>query len=148
MPVLTTSGGVIGELQAQAAGALAARDLEPDPGAVIEPHGARRVGVHREPRVGRHFARPVLIAKARVVVGLLAVAGHQDERILPGRLRGEPLAARRRVAGQRIEPETFHGRREQLHLAGARRERSRRGLVGFGAQVVMAGSLQILHADA
>ena len=82
MPVLTTSGGVASEsLMRSRQAPLAARHLEMHPGAVVEPHGARRLGVHGEPRVGRDLERPGLIAEPRVVIALFAVAGDEHERI-------------------------------------------------------------------
>src|SRR5207302_10067030 len=72
---------------------------------------------------GRDLARPGVAAEARVMIGLLAVAGKQDERKARAHVRGQALARRRREVGQRVEAGGAHGLRPELDLAARRRKR-------------------------
>ena len=71
--------GSIRQLHAQPAGALAACHLQVHPRAIIEAEGPSRVGMHDEPRIGRHLQGPGLIAEPRVMVAFLPVAGDEDQ---------------------------------------------------------------------
>src|SRR5262249_23412386 len=97
--------------------------------------------MHGEPRVRRNLPGPGLIAKARVVVALLTIAGDENERKALGRVLANALAARRDVGRERIEAGLFHDRGVELDLAGRRRERPRRPRPG--GHLVVAYALQV-----
>ena len=140
--------GGVAQPGAQAARRRAGRRLDRDPILLADAQPARRVGVDQQHRIGRDLAGPRLAAEARMVIGLLAVAGEQDQRKPVAHVVSRALARRRREVGQRIEAGGAHGLGQQLDPGGRRRERLLLEIAEPIRHRHAAGALQLGERDA
>src|ERR1051326_7724761 len=115
-------GGVFRDFDPGLARAAGAGRFDAHPLLVGHRHRASGCRMNQQPRIGRNLLGPRLIAKPRMMIGLLAVAGEERQRKLRLERGVGALARRRDKIRQRIDPDRGDGFRVKLDLAGRRGE--------------------------
>src|ERR1700680_1384420 len=104
--------------------------------------------MNQKPRIGRDFLRPILFAKTRMMIGLLAISGDQQKRKALANFRSRRFGRWQNEIGQRIEAKCSQLLGIQFDFAAFRGKWALRKISYAAWELGEAASAQFLHINA